>query len=38
MQETFRAIVETMGGEYRSKTSIHGQYPFGIEPGGKIIP
>jgi len=37
MQETFRAIVETMGGEYRTKTSIHGQYPFGIEEGGKII-
>jgi len=27
MQETFRAIVETMGGEFRTKTSIHGQYP-----------
>jgi len=37
MQETFRAIVETMGGEYRTRTSIHGQYPFGIEEGGKII-
>jgi choline dehydrogenase-like flavoprotein len=37
MQETFRAIVETMGGEYRTKTSIHGQYPFGIAEGGKII-
>jgi choline dehydrogenase-like flavoprotein len=37
MQETFREIVETMGGEYKTKTSIHGEYPFGIEPGGKII-
>jgi len=37
MQETFRAIVETMGGEYKTKPSIHGDYPFGIEPGGKII-
>ena len=37
MQETFRSIVETMGGEYRTKTSIHGDLPFGIEPGGKII-
>src|SRR5260370_33687978 len=37
MQETFRAIVETMGGEYRTKTSSHGDLPFGIEPGGKII-
>ena len=32
MQETFRAIVEAAGGEYKTKTSIHGQYPFGI-PG-----
>jgi choline dehydrogenase-like flavoprotein len=37
MQETFRAIVEAAGGEYATKTSIDGQYPFGIEPGGKII-
>jgi choline dehydrogenase-like flavoprotein len=37
MQDTFKAIVETMGGEYRTKTRIDGVYPFGIEPGGKII-
>jgi len=37
MQETFRAIVEAAGGEYRTKTAIDGQYPFGILPGGKII-
>jgi len=37
MQETFRSIVETMGGEYLTKTSIDGQYPFGILEGGKII-
>jgi choline dehydrogenase-like flavoprotein len=37
MQETFRAIVEAAGGEYATKTSIDGPYPFGIEPGGKII-
>jgi len=37
MQETFRAIVEAMGGEYRTKSSIHGEYPFGIQKGGKII-
>jgi choline dehydrogenase-like flavoprotein len=37
MQETFRAIVETMGGEYRTKTAIDGQYPYGILEGGKII-
>jgi choline dehydrogenase-like flavoprotein len=37
MQETFRAIVEAAGGQYLTKTSIDGQYPFGIEEGGKII-
>jgi choline dehydrogenase-like flavoprotein len=37
MQETFRAIVEAMGGEYKTKTAIDGQYPFGILEGGKII-
>jgi choline dehydrogenase-like flavoprotein len=37
MQETFRAIVEAMGGEYRTKTPISGPYAFGIEDGGKII-
>ena len=37
MQETFRAIVEAMGGEYRTKTAIDGQYPYGIQEGGKII-
>jgi choline dehydrogenase-like flavoprotein len=37
MQETFRSIVEAMGGEYQTKTSIDGEYPFGIEAGGRII-
>jgi choline dehydrogenase-like flavoprotein len=37
MQETFRSIVETMGGEYMTRTRIDGQYPFGILEGGKII-
>ena len=37
MQETFRAIIETMGGEYQTKTDIDGKYPYGILPGGKII-
>src|SRR5207245_5351716 len=37
MQETSRAIVETMGGEYRTKPSIHGALPLGIEPGCKLI-
>jgi choline dehydrogenase-like flavoprotein len=37
MQQTFRAIVEAAGGEYRTKTRIDGPYPFGILAGGKII-
>ena len=37
MQETFRSIVESMGGEYKTRTSIHGDYPYGIEAGGRII-
>jgi choline dehydrogenase-like flavoprotein len=37
MQETFRAIIEAAGGEYKTKTAIDGQYPFGITEGGKII-
>ncbi len=37
MQETFKAIVEAMGGEYKTKTDVAGQNPFGIEDGGKII-
>ena len=37
MQQTFRAIVEAAGGEYRTKTRIDGPYPFGIREGGKII-
>src|SRR4029077_14637866 len=37
MQETFKAIVEAAGGQYMTRTGIHGPYPFGIQPGGKII-
>ena len=37
MQETFRAIVEAAGGVYRTRTQSGGQYPYGIQPGGKII-
>ncbi len=37
MQETFRAIIEAAGGEYRTKTAIDGPNPFGIMDGGKII-
>ncbi|MGB2625719.1 MAG: GMC family oxidoreductase [Candidatus Acidiferrum sp.] len=37
MQETFKSIIEAMGGEYRTKTPIDGPNAFGIEEGGKII-
>jgi choline dehydrogenase-like flavoprotein len=37
MQETFKAIVEAAGGEYLTRTEGDGPYPFGIQPGGKII-
>jgi len=37
MQETFKSIIEMMGGRYKTKTRIDGQYPFGILAGGKII-
>jgi choline dehydrogenase-like flavoprotein len=37
MQETFKSIIEMMGGTYKTKTRIDGQYPFGILAGGKII-
>jgi choline dehydrogenase-like flavoprotein len=37
MQETFRSIIEMMGGTYQTTTAIDGQYPFGILEGGKII-
>lgn len=37
MQQTFRAIVEAAGGQYRTDTKSDGPYPFGIQPGGKII-
>jgi choline dehydrogenase-like flavoprotein len=37
MQDTFKAIVETMGGTYMTRTEIDGTYPFGIRAGGRII-
>jgi choline dehydrogenase-like flavoprotein len=37
MQDTFKAITEAAGGEYRTRTRIDGPYPFGIQPGGKVI-
>jgi choline dehydrogenase-like flavoprotein len=37
MQETFRAIVEAAGGKYLTEATSRGPYPYGIEPGGKVI-
>jgi choline dehydrogenase-like flavoprotein len=37
MQETFQAIVEAAGGQYLTRTMSDGRYPYGIQPGGKII-
>ncbi len=37
MQETFKAIVEAMGGEYKEVTPVDGPNAFGIQTGGKII-
>jgi choline dehydrogenase-like flavoprotein len=37
MQETFKSVIEMMGGTYKTRTRIDGPYPFGILPGGKII-
>jgi choline dehydrogenase-like flavoprotein len=37
MQETFKSIIEAMGGEYHTKTPIDGPNAFGIQDGGKII-
>lgn len=37
MQETFQAIVEAAGGQYLTRTESEGPYPFGIQPGGKVI-
>jgi choline dehydrogenase-like flavoprotein len=37
MQETFRAMVETAGGTYTTKTKPDGDNPYGIADGGVII-
>jgi choline dehydrogenase-like flavoprotein len=37
MQETFRAIVESVGGTYLTRTSHTGEFPHGISKGGEII-
>lgn len=37
MQETFQAIVESVGGTYVTRTSSTGEFPYGISKGGEII-
>jgi choline dehydrogenase-like flavoprotein len=37
MQETFRAVVEELGGTYLTKTTVDGPHPYGIAYGGVII-
>jgi choline dehydrogenase-like flavoprotein len=37
MQETFRAIVEELGGKYMTRRSSETDHPFGIQYGGVII-
>jgi choline dehydrogenase-like flavoprotein len=37
MQETFRSIVEEVGGTYVTHTSPDGDHPYGIQDGGEII-
>jgi len=37
MQETFRSIVEAVGGTYLTHTSPEGDSPYGLEKGGAII-
>jgi choline dehydrogenase-like flavoprotein len=37
MQETFRAIVESVGGTYLTHTDTGGDLPYGIKVGGEII-
>jgi choline dehydrogenase-like flavoprotein len=37
MQDTFKSIIEMMGGTYKTRTPIDGANAFGILAGGKII-
>ena len=37
MQQTFRAIVEAVGGTYLTKTESAGEFPYGLPFGGEII-
>ena len=37
MQETFRAIVEAVGGTYLTETETTGEFPYGLPTGGEVI-
>jgi len=37
MQETFRSIVEAVGGTYLTTTETSGEYPYGLTKGGEVI-
>ena len=37
MQETFRAIVEAVGGTYQTEVKTTGEFPYGLLPGGQVI-
>jgi len=37
MQETFRAIVEAVGGTYVTRTEATGDLPYGLDRGGSVI-
>jgi choline dehydrogenase-like flavoprotein len=37
MQQTFRAIVEAVGGTYLTRTESAGEFPYGLPFGGEII-
>jgi len=37
MQETFRGIIEAVGGTYLTKTEAAGEFPYGLSTGGEII-
>jgi choline dehydrogenase-like flavoprotein len=37
MQQTFRSIVEAVGGTYLTETKATGKFPHGLQTGGEVI-
>ena len=37
MQETFRGIIEAVGGTYLTETKTTGEFPYGLQTGGEVI-